>query len=88
MPDAPANLRATVAGRSVNLAWSVVTDAVDYVVVVGTSPGDVGMQMTNTTEPRFTFESMEPGTYYVSVHAHNWCGTGESSESVAFTVND
>lgn len=88
VPGTPGNLTAAVTGSSVSLSWSTVPDARDYVVIVGASPTDAGMQMTSSVEPRLTFENMEPGTHYARVHAHNWCGSGEASESIAFTIDD
>jgi len=87
VPAAPGNLSATVTGAVVSLTWSRVNDAADYVVLVGNTPSGSDILLTNTTVTSHTLESVEPGTHFARVHAHNWCGTSESSEAVAFTIS-
>lgn len=86
VPGAPANLSAEVAGASVDLSWSEVGDAADYVVVIGRTPSSSETLLTNTAEAHHWIEGIATGTHYARVHAHNWCGTSESSEPIAFTV--
>ena len=86
VPNVPDDLSASVTGSAVSLAWSPVNDATDYVVVVGSTPSGSDILMTNTTEASYTLEGVEPGTRFARVHAHNWCGTSDSSGAVAFTV--
>jgi hypothetical protein len=86
MPDVPADLSADVSGASVNLEWSSVGDAVDYVVVVGWSPSSAETLLTNTPDAHHWIETLPSGTHYARVHAHNWCGTSASSDAVSFTV--
>jgi hypothetical protein len=86
VPGAPGNLSAEVNGSTVNLSWSVVGDAVDYVVLVGWTPASAETLLTNTSEAHHAIAALPSGTHYVRVHAHNWCGTSEPSEAISFTV--
>jgi hypothetical protein len=86
VPGVPGDLSAEVTGSSVNLSWSAVDEALDYVVVVGTSPTRSDTLFTNTIVPHHSIETMESGTHFARVHAHNWCGTSEASEAIAFKV--
>ena len=86
VPGVPGNLSAEVTGASVSLSWSAVGDATDYVVLVGGTPVSSETVLTNTSEAHHWIESIALGTHFARVHAHNWCGTSESSEAVAFSV--
>jgi len=86
VPNAPDDLSVKVTGTAVNLSWSPVNDASDYVVLVGTTPSGSDILLTNTTEASYTLEGVEPGTHFARVLTHNWCGTSESLDAVAFTV--
>ena len=50
VPGAPDNLSADMTGNTVNLSWSAVGDASDYVVLVGWTPGSSETALTNTSE--------------------------------------
>jgi hypothetical protein len=86
VPDAPANLTAEVSGASVNLSWSTVGEAADYVVAVGWSAASAETLLTNTPESHHWIEGLTPGTRFARVHAHNWCGTSAPSDPITFTV--
>jgi hypothetical protein len=86
VPAAPGHLSADVTGASVNLSWSAVDDASDYVVLVGWTPVSSESVLTNTSEAQHWIESVAAGTHFARVLAHNWCGTSASSEPIAFTV--
>jgi hypothetical protein len=86
LPTTPNNLSATVNGTAVSLAWSPVDAAADYVLHIGTMPSGSDVLLVNTSESSHALEQMQPGTLYVSVRSHNWCGTSDASEPVAFTV--
>jgi hypothetical protein len=75
-----------VTGASVNLSWSTVGDAADYVVAIGWSSVSSETVLTNTVEAHHWIESLPSGTHFARVHAHNWCGTSESSEAIRFSV--
>ena len=83
VPGVPDHLSAEVTGASVNLSWSAVGDATDYVVLVGWTPSSSETVLTNTSEAHHWIENIAAGTHFARVHAHNWCGTSESSEAVA-----
>jgi hypothetical protein len=86
VPGVPANLSADVNGVSVNLEWSSVGDAADYVVAIGWSPASAETILTNTTDAHHWIETLPAGTHFARVHAHNWCGTSPSSEAVRFSI--
>jgi hypothetical protein len=86
VPAAPSQLSADVTGASVNLSWSVVGDATDYVVLVGWTPVSSESLLTNTSEAHHWIENIAAGTHFARVLAHNWCGTSASSEPITFTV--
>ena len=86
VPAVPAGLSADVTGASVNLEWSSVGDAADYVVVVGWSPSSAETLLTNTPDVHHWIETLPSGTHFARVHAHNGCGTSPSSAAISFTV--
>jgi len=86
VPGAPHNLSVDVTGDTVNLSWSTVRDASDYVVLVGWTPATAETVMTNTLNTQHSLAHLPLGKHFVRVHAHNWCGTSEPSEPVTFTV--
>ena len=87
VPGAPDNLSADMTGSTVSLSWSAVGDASDYVVLVGWTPGSSETALTNTSETHHTIDDLPRGTHFARVHAHNWCGTSESSEPISFRVD-
>ena len=87
VPGAPDKLSADVTGTSVSLSWSAVGDASDYVVLVGRTPGSSETALTNTSETHHSIDDLPRGTHFARVHAHNWCGTSESSEPISFRVD-
>jgi hypothetical protein len=86
VPGAPSRLSADVEGDAVSLSWSSVTDASDYVVLVGWTPISSESVLTNTSESHYSINDLPSGTHYARVHAHNWCGTSGASEPITFTV--
>jgi hypothetical protein len=77
-----------VNGTAVNLAWSPVDEADDYVVQVGSTPMTSDILFTNTVEAHQDLERVDPGTHYARVYSHNWCGTSSSSLPVSFTTSE
>lgn len=86
VPGVPDDLSVEVIGASISLSWSAVSDATDYVVLVGGTPVSSETVLTNTSEAHHWIESIPMGTHFARVHAHNWCGTSEASQAVAFSV--
>ena len=86
IPGTPSHLSADVEGSTVSLSWSSVDDASDYVVLVGWTPMTSETVLTNTSESHHSIDDLPSGTHYARVHAHNWCGTSDASEPIAFTV--
>ncbi len=86
VPGTPDNLSANVTGNAVTLAWSSVSDASDYVVLVGSTPTSSDTVLTNTADVQHSIDGLGTGTHFARVHAHNWCGTSESSKPISFRV--
>jgi hypothetical protein len=86
IPGVPSHLSADVEGDRVNLTWSSVDDASDYVVRVGWTPMSSETVLTNTSDSHQTLDDLPSGTHYARVNAHNWCGTSDASEPITFTV--
>jgi hypothetical protein len=86
LPSAPRNVTADVEGALVSLSWTAVDDATDYVVMVGTTPTSTDTLMTNTADSQHAIAGIEPGTHFVRVHAHNWCGASSATDPIAFTI--
>jgi hypothetical protein len=86
VPGAPDHLSADVTGSTVTLSWSTVGDASDYVVLVGWTNSSAETELTNTPDVHHTIEDLPRGTHFARVHAHNWCGTSESSEAISFRI--
>ena len=86
VPAVPDDPSVEVTGATVSLSWTAVRDATDYVVLVGWSPSSSETVLTNTSAAHHSIENMPPGTHFVRVHAHNWCGTSDASGAVEFSV--
>jgi predicted phage tail protein len=87
VPTTPGNLAAAVDSPSVNLTWSAVGGASDYVVLVGTSETNSDTVVTSAVNPQHTIAQLPAGTYFARVHAHNWCGTSDPSTVTSFTIS-
>ncbi len=92
-PTAPADLRATVAGTSVDLAWSASSDDVGvtgYQVYRGTTPGfaaDATSRIGQAAGLSYTDSSLAAGSYYYRVIAVDAAGNASpASDAVAATV--
>ena len=87
MPSAPAALRVdSLQGTTVTLAWSPVSGATEYLVLVGSTSGDSDELSTNTSQPTYTYGGVKPGRHYARVQAKNACGTSGSSNQVEYSV--
>ncbi|MNC02818.1 Chitinase A1 precursor [compost metagenome] len=79
VPGAPAGLRATATISTLEVQWSAVTGAVDYVIRYGVEPGGTVYPLT-TRLLRETLANLNKNTlYFVEVSARN--ANGESSPS-------
>ncbi|MGE3191576.1 MAG: S8 family serine peptidase, partial [Vicinamibacterales bacterium] len=92
-PTPPVDVRATVSGRSVTLAWNISTASpapTKYIVEVGSAPGasDLVQYDTGSTARAITATGVGLGTYYARVRAANAGGTSAASPEVAFTIAD
>ena len=87
IPAPPTGLRVTsVAGTTVSLAWSASSGATDYLVLVGSTPGNSDELSTNTSQTAYSYGGARVGVHYVRVQARNSCGTSGSSNQVDFSV--
>jgi predicted GH43/DUF377 family glycosyl hydrolase len=88
-PGPPLDLRATVAGSRVTLAWSEPVSGDSprrYVIEAGAAYGgnELGRFVVGSTSVEFN--SVGNGTYFVRVNAENSTGIGDASNEVTFTV--
>ena len=82
----PQNLRvASVQGTVVTLQWSGVSGASEYLVLVGSTPGNSDRVFTNTGNPYYTWTAQN-GRQYARVQAKCGGQFGGSSNEVEFTV--
>ena len=87
-PQAPANLRATVAGNRVSLTWDApATVPAGYVVEGGGNPGEVLAAVpVNGTPTSFAFDA-PTGAFYVRLHAWTASGRSPASNEIRIFVN-
>ena len=74
VPTAPGTLTASVASRTVSLAWGVAGSAASYVLEAGSAPGLANILATNVGTARSIGGPVPPGTYYVRVRGRGTCG--------------
>lgn len=89
VPNAPANLTASVASGAIRLAWDASTGAcaaTSYLVVGGTSPGGSNITSTTTGDTTLTVSGLGPGTYYFRVRGVNAAGQSSNSNEVSVTI--
>ena len=87
MPSAPANLHVdSLQGTTVSLAWSAVSGATEYIVLVGSTSGSSNELSTNTSQTSYAYGGVKPGVHYARVQAKNACGSSGSSNTVDYTV--
>jgi hypothetical protein len=87
--SAPVNLRATVIGSTVSLAWIAPTSGTPtgYVVEGGTVPGQTLASIpTGSTATSFTF-SAPTGSFFVRLHATSASGRSPDSNEIRIFVN-
>ena len=87
-PAAPGNLQATVAGRTVTLAWTSAAGATQYRIEAGSLPGasNIAVFDTGSTATTITVFGVPDGTYYVRVRAVGSGGVSPPSSEVIVTV--
>ena len=83
----PSNLRlASKQGTVVTLAWDAVSNATEYLVLVGSAPSASDHLSTNTTNTSYTWTA-KTGQQYARVQAKCGGQFGGSSNEVTFTVS-
>ena len=68
-PPAPGNLRATVNGSQVTLAWNAVAEATSYVLEAGSALGLNDVAVFPLVATGLTVDGVPSGTYYLRVRA-------------------
>jgi hypothetical protein len=87
MPSAPANLHVdSLQGTTVSLAWSAVSGATEYIVLIGSTSGSSNELSTNTSQTNYSYGGAKPGVHYARVQAKNACGSSGSSNTVEYIV--
>lgn len=86
-PGRPRHVTATTAaGGYVDLSWTNVGAASNFVLDVGVGPGRTDLSVLVGTEPRAVFVGVPPGTYYVRVRGGNDFGGGRPSAEIRVVV--
>jgi hypothetical protein len=88
-PAAPTNLRATVSGSSVTIAWDAPFGAcppTSYLFQAGSSPGLSNLANSLVVGTSLTAGAVGAGTYYIRVISVNAIGQSAPSSELVFTV--
>jgi len=85
-PGPPRNLRASVTGHVVSLAWENVGGASGFVLEAGTTPGSSAVTMWLGVDPHLTIPDVPPGTYYLRLRGGNEFGGGRPSDELRIVV--
>jgi len=89
LPSAPQNVRGSVAGAQVTLAWdppATGTPIVFYILDLGTQPGVYAASVPVGPIATLSFDGDIGATYYFRVSAVNFLGAGAPSAEVSVTV--
>jgi hypothetical protein len=78
-PPPPLDLSSEVIARTVTLRWTATWYASDFLVDVGSGPGQTALTLTTGPEPVLTVSGVPTGTYYVRVRGRNIAGVGPPS---------
>ena len=85
-PGAPRDVRATVGGNTVSLAWKNVGDASDFVLEAGSASGRTDLVMHLGPATQMSFAGVPPGVYYLRLRGGNAFGGGRPSNEVRVVV--
>jgi hypothetical protein len=90
-PLPPTAFASSVAGRTVNLSWSLPDtspDATRFVIEVGSRAGaaDLARLTVDGTALGFTVPGVPPGRYWVRIRAANYVGTSAPSDEIVIEV--
>jgi hypothetical protein len=89
VPTPPFDLRVTVDGASLNLAWNAAGPlASSYLIEAGSSSGAVDIASVNTGSSATSLRAsgVPSGTYYIRVRARGECGASAPSNEVIVVV--
>lgn len=88
-PGTPTGLTSSVAGGTVNIAWTPSPSggtATGYQLIAGTAPGASNIGVVPLSSPGVTVPNVPNGTYFVRVVATNAAGASTPTSDVAITV--
>jgi hypothetical protein len=85
-PPPPVNLAAEVVGGTVTLRWTATGYASDFLVDVGSRPGQTALTLTAAADAALTVTGVPTGTHYVRVRGNNFAGVGPPSVEKVVTV--
>jgi hypothetical protein len=88
-PGAPTNVRATITGATVALAWDAPAGAcapTSYMLQAGSAPGLSNLANSAVVGTALTAVGVANGTYYVRVISVNAVGQSGPSNEIVFTV--
>jgi hypothetical protein len=86
VPTPPSNLSvASIQGTVVTLQWTGVSGAIDYTILVGSTPSSSDQLSTNTTNTSYTWTAKK-GSQFARVQARFSCGMSGSSNEINYTV--
>lgn len=83
----PTDLTAVVTENDVNVTWTAAWDEPAWELQFGPKDADIKKQITDLTEPAYTFEDLENGEYEVQVRAAFDAEFSAWSDVVTFEVN-
>ena len=89
VPGVPQNVRATVVGNTISVAWQAPATGSGvwtYLVQAGTAPGASNVYSGGVGAVTSVSSPIPNGTYYIRVAAQNLAGTGPASADVAAQV--
>jgi hypothetical protein len=88
-PGAPTNVRATVTGSNVTIAWDPpagACPATSYILQAGSSPGLSNLASAPVNGTSLTAVGVGNGTYYIRVIALNSVGQSAASPEIVFSI--
>ena len=85
-PPPPTNVRASVAGNTVMLAWDAAPGAVSYLIEAGTAPGASNAAVHPLVQTSIVAPGVPSGVYYVRVRAIGAGGASAPSAEVVIVV--
>jgi hypothetical protein len=86
LPGTPAPLVFSQSGAFVVLVWSAAAGATEYVIEVGSAPGQSNLLVQGLGAMTTLSAVAPPGRYYARIRARNACGAGDPSNEIVVTI--